>query len=111
MITFHIDHIRAIKHGGEDHVDNLCLSCSECNLFKGSTIAAIDPLTDEASRLFNPRQQTWSEHFEVNVDGSLAGLTPEGRATVAALRMNDAPRVEQRNGEILLGNYPCQSNR
>lgn len=38
-------------------------------------------------------------------------MTPEGRATILVLRMNEAPRVEQRLGERLLGNYPCQSNR
>lgn len=26
------------------------------------------------------------------------------------LRLNEKERVEQRYGEILLGNYPCQSN-
>ena len=91
-------------------MDNLCLSCSECNLFKGSTVAAIDPLTDEATRLFNPRQQNWDEHFQINSDASLSGLTPEGRATVIVLRLNEEERVEQRYGERLLGNYPCQSN-
>lgn len=109
-IAFHIDHIHAIKHGGEDRVDNLCLSCSECNLYKGAEIAALDPLTNEATKLFNPRQQTWREHFEIKPDASLAGRTPEGRATVAVLRMNEAPRREQRYGEVLLGNYPCQKN-
>lgn len=110
MITFHIDHIHAIKHGGEDQVDNLCLACAECNLYKGSTVAAIDPLTDEATRLFNPRQQSWRAHFQINPDASLSGMAPKGQATVVALRMNEAPRVEQRYGERLLGNYPCQSN-
>lgn len=110
-IEFHIDHIKAVKHGGEDQTDNLCLSCAECNLYKGSTVAAIDPLTDEATKLFNPRKQNWDEHFQINADASLAGMTPEGRATVLVLRMNEAPRIEQRYGEGLLGNYPCQSNR
>ena len=72
---------------------------------------AIDPLTDEASRLFNPRQQVWDEHFRINSEGSLSGLTPEGRVTVAVLRLNEPERVEQRYGERLLGNYPCQSKR
>ncbi len=109
-IAFQIDHIIPIKHGGEDLIDNLCLSCAECNRHKGSEVAAIDPLTKEATKLFNPRQQTWDEHFQVNPDASLAGISPERRATLAVLRMNEAPRIEQRYGEALLGNYPCQSN-
>lgn len=107
-VDFHIDHIVAIKHGGGDDNDNLCLACAECNLFKGADVAAIDPLTGEATRLFNPRRQNWDEHFQVNPDASLSGLSPEGRATVLVLRLNESPRIEQRFGEMLLGNYPCQ---
>ncbi len=109
LANFEIDHIVSLKYGGEDASGNLCLSCAPCNRHKGPEIAAVDPQTDEATKLFNPRQQNWREHFEINPDASLAGLTPEGRATVAVLRMNEAPRVEQRYGEALLGNYPCQN--
>ena len=70
----------------------------------------IDPQTGAATRLFNPRQQVWNNHFLLNSDGWLSGKTPEGRATVVVLRMNDDERVEQRQGEMLLGNYPCQKN-
>ena len=108
LSKFQIDHIIPLKHGGKDSSHNLCLSCAPCNRYKGAAVAAIDPLTGEATKLFNPRQQNWSEHFQVNPDASLSGLTPEGRATVLVLRMNEAPRVEQRFGERLLDNYPCQ---
>ena len=111
LAKFEIDHIVSLKYGGGESSDNLCLTCAPCNRRKGPEVAAIDPLTDEATKLFNPRQQNWDEHFVDYDDGMLAGLTPEGRARVAALRLNEAPRVEQRFGERLLGNYPCQSNR
>ncbi len=110
LANFEIDHIVSLKYCGDESSDNLCLSCAPCNRHKGPEVAAIDPLTDLASRLFNPRQQNWDEHFLINLDASLAGKTPEGRATVSTLRMNEASRVEQRYGERLLGNYPCQSN-
>lgn len=110
-VAFHVDHIIAQKYGGEDRLDNLCLSCSECNLYKGATVAAIDPLTHEATRLFHPRQQSWHEHFQLNPDATLAGISPAGRATVAVLRLNAAQRIEQRYGEMLLGNFPCQPSR
>lgn len=110
LAKFEIDHIVSLKYGGDESSDNLCLTCAPCNRHKGPEVAAIDPLTDEATKLFNPRQQNWDEHFVDNDDGTLSGLTPEGRATVAVLRLNEAPRVEQRYGERLLGNYPCQSN-
>ncbi len=110
LAQFEIDHIVARKCGGDESSDNLCLTCAPCNRHKGAKVAGIDPLTDEATRLFNPCQQVWREHFQINADGSLSGLTPEGRATVIVLRLNEAPRVEQRYGEGLLGNYPCQNN-
>jgi len=110
LVPFEIDHIVPLKHSGDDIEQNLCLACQPCNRYKGAEVAAIDPMTGEATKLFNPRQQNWSEHFQVNPDASLSGVSPEGRATVLVLRMNEAPRIEQRHGEMLLGNYPCQKN-
>lgn len=107
LTKFQIDHIIPIKHGGEDIDDNLCLACLECNSYKGPNVAALDPLTRNATKLFDPRQQQWGKHFEVNVDGTLSGLTPEGRTTIFVLRINDDERVKQRLGQLELGEYPC----
>ena len=42
------------------------------------------------------------------IDGALIEpLTPEGRATVFVLHLNDSQRVEQRSLLIELGVYPC----
>jgi hypothetical protein len=42
--------------------------------------------------LFNPRTQRWPEHFAWSTDGlRVVGLTPTGRATVAALRLDSDP--------------------
>ena len=62
------------------------------------------------TRLFHPRLQDWTEHFQIGADASISGITAEGRTTVAVLGMNGELRVEQRYGEQLLGNYPCQKN-
>jgi hypothetical protein len=105
--SFHIDHIRPVKHGGSNESDNLCLACYQCNRYKGSNYAAADPQTDLPTFLFHPRQQQWNEHFELQVNFSLSGLTPAGRATVVVLRMNDAPRLKYRRFAQLMGEYPC----
>ena len=107
--TFHIDHIVPTKHGGSDFSDNLCLACPDCNRYKGYNVAALDPLTDEPARLYNPRAQVWDDHFELKVDMTIAGRSPEGRATVAVLRMNLARRVSERYEAWLQGDYPCQA--
>ena len=59
------DHIIAEKHGGTNTLENLALACFDCNRFKGSNIASLDPEGGELTPLFNPRTQKWSEHFEV----------------------------------------------
>ena len=94
--------------GGTDDSDNLCLACYKCNGYKGSNVAALDPLTRDATKLYDPRQQHWDDHFEINPDATLSGLTPEGRTTIIVLRINDEERVKQRSGELALGEYPCE---
>ena len=111
LFRFHVDHIIATKHGGKDDDDNLCLACYKCNGYKGSNVAALDPLTRDATRLYDPRQQKWDDHFEINSDATLTGRTPEGRATIHVLRINDEERVRQRLGELMAGDYPCQKDR
>jgi len=50
-----IDHVIAVKHGGQTVVGNLALCCTLCNRFKGSDIASIDPETGQIAPLFHPR--------------------------------------------------------
>lgn len=39
---------------------------------------------------------------------TIAGLTPEGRATIAVLRLNMERRVIERFEARLRGEYPCE---
>jgi hypothetical protein len=86
------------------------LACYKCNGYKGSNVAALDPQTGDATKLFHPRQQRWDDHFEINPDATIRGLTPEGRTTIAVLRINDEARVLPRRLAQLSGDYPCQKN-
>ena len=108
LSRFQIDHIIPVKHGGSDDNDNLCLACLKCNSFKGPNVAALDPETGEATKLFNPRQQKWSEHFQIEPDASLTGIGPEGRATIVVLRINEESRVKHRRMLLTLGEFPCE---
>ena len=74
------DHLIALKHGGVTSSANLVLACLDCNRFKGSDIASLDPLTGELVALFNPRTQNWSEHFQLN-GAQIIPLSATGRAT------------------------------
>lgn len=85
FFKFEIDHIIATKHGGPTSTENLCLSCPECNAYKGSDIASIDwTYGQRVTPLFNPRRQVWTEHFEIDpATGRINPQTPEGRVTVS----------------------------
>ena len=105
LYTHEVDHIRPEKHRGETILNNLCLSCLECNRNKGSDFASFDPETEQVTILFNPRTQVWSDHFQL--DGArIIPLSPEGRVTVFVLAPNDAIRIRARRALIEAGRYP-----
>jgi HNH endonuclease len=95
VVRFHIEHLRARQHGGDDTPANLALACPHCNRFKGPNLTSFDPETDELVPLFNPRTQSWQEHFALD-DIIIVGLTPIGRATVRLLHMNAEDRLKVR---------------
>ena len=102
-----LDHLIPAALGGVTAKDNLWLACSLCNDSKGCRIAAEDPTTGEAVRLFNPRQQDWHEHFRWSERASvITGLTPAGRATVVALRLNRPTLVLTRRAWVAVGWHP-----
>ena len=106
--SFHIEHIVSEKHEGETSFDNLCLSCPECNAYKGSDLGSIDRATGQLMPLFNPRVERWSEHFRID-DAVIEPLTPEGRVTAFLLRFNSAERLAERALLLKLNRYPCHS--
>jgi 5-methylcytosine-specific restriction endonuclease McrA len=93
--------------GGQTEEDNLWLACSLCNDHKSDRIAALDPDTDAVVRLFDPRHQSWGEHFAWSKNSDrIEGLTPTGRATVYALNLNRPSLVKARQAWVLAGWHP-----
>jgi len=81
-----MDHLMPEARGGATEEDNLWLACSQCNNHKADRTTALDPVTGQMVRLYDPRRQIWSEHFAwVDSATRVFGLTPAGRATVLAL--------------------------
>jgi HNH endonuclease len=107
MGQLEIEHLVPRARGGSDEESNLWLSCSLCNRYKGTQVEAADPLTEDIVPLYNPRTDSWYEHFSWSADGAkIVGLTPVGRATVVALKLNNELAVEVRRNWILAGWHP-----
>jgi hypothetical protein len=101
----HVEHIIARQHLGHDEPDNLALACDLCNVQKGPNLSAIDPATGSIVQLFNPRLDSWPEHFEIMPDGEIIGRTPRGRATARLLQMNTRARKILRAILIAAGEF------
>ena len=69
----------------------------------------MDPVTGEEVSLFHPRLQHWPDPFYWSDDGTnIIGLTPTGRATVLALRLNNDFIVSARRNWVMAGWHPPQ---
>lgn len=102
-----VDHIIPTSKGGDSDVENLCLTCAWCNSFKSNKMRFLDPVTNRTVALFNPRTQSWWEHFRWDSDGiHIIGQTPIGRATVEALRLNNEFILPARRNWVSAGWYP-----
>ena len=108
--AFTIDHIIPESQGGETILENLCLACFACNSIKGTQTTTIDPQTKQLVPLFHPYHQDWFEHFTWQAKGlHIFGLTPTGRATINALRLNRPLLVNARRWWIKAGWHPPEN--
>lgn len=102
ILTFPLDHVIARQHGGETVESNLALSCTRCNSYKGPNIAGLDPDSGDLTRLFHPRLDVWTEHFQI-VGPIIQGVTAIGRTTVLVLQFNHEDAVALRGSLIAEG--------
>jgi HNH endonuclease len=103
--AFHIDHVVPVSAGGKTALDNLALACVSCSLRKGARQFAADPLTSTEVALFNPRRDSWRLHFRWQ-GVRIQGISPTGRATVAALKLNRPMAQAIREEETTRGRHP-----
>ncbi len=94
--SYHIDHIISEKQGGETVFSNLALACRLCNLSKGSSIAAWHEYREALIRLYNPRKDSWHNHFQFRPSGLIVPRTEIGQGTIKVLNLNDVNRVQAR---------------
>ena len=105
--SFSIEHIVPISKGGDTDLNNLALACQGCNNHKYTKTEAIDPVTGTAVSLYHPRQHQWQDHFVWSDDFlTIQGISPAGRATVAALQLNRAGVQNLRRLLKAVGEHP-----
>jgi hypothetical protein len=109
IIPHQIDHVIAVKHGGETASDNLALACIVCNCHKGPNIAGLDPLNRTLTRLFHTRHDRWGEHFHLQRNGMIVGQSAVGRVTIHVLNMNDPDAVALRASLVAEGLIDLES--
>ena len=111
VAIFEFDHIMPRAAGGQSIFENLCFVCPTCNRYKASRQTVVDPLSNETVSLFHPQRQQWSEHFAWSEDGTeIIGLTPTGRGTIAALKMNRPQLIRVRRMWVQMGEHPPSSD-
>lgn len=108
MARLEVEHIIPLAKGGSDDEANLWLACPICNRHKADKVTALDPETGAVVPLFNPRTQSWADHFCWSNDGlRVIGLTPIGRATALALQLSEDPdALLVRSYWVLAGWHP-----
>ena len=102
-----IDHIIPEARGGSSDEDNLWLACPLCNGHKADRQEGLDPEGRSMVPLFNPRTESWEEHFEwVEAGAMIRGKTTQGRATVMTLQMNHPDIVAASRLWVIAGWHP-----
>ena len=88
FLSFEIDHVIAVKHGGTNNLDNLAYACPHCNQHKGSDFATLLDDFRNIILLFNPRIHDWNTHFET-LHGEIIAKTQIGEASVKIFQFNN----------------------
>ena len=104
---FEVEHIRPQAEAGTDEEGNLALACRSCNIYKSAHSSGFDEVTRVTVRLFNPRGDTWDDHFEVVTQtGVIQGRTGVGRVTIIRLQINSGEQLNARLQWMRLGLFP-----
>lgn len=107
MQPFSAEHIIPRSKKGATRLDNLAWACQGCNNHKYNRVSARDPVTGAIIALFHPRKQRWEDHFTWNEERvRILGVSPTGRATVAALHLNRLGLVNLRRALVVVREHP-----
>lgn len=100
-----VEHIIAQKHGGPTEAGNLAYACAPCNRAKGSDLGTISLTSSQLIRFFNPRTDSWNQHFSLQA-AHIEPISEIGEVTTRMLHFNDASRLFERESLQRVGRYP-----
>ena len=100
-----VDHVVSEKHGGPTASGNLAYACAFCNRSKGTDVGSINAASGAFVRFYNPRRDTWSDHFRL-AGVKVEPLTEIGEATTRILDINGEERLLERNALQAIGRFP-----
>lgn len=87
--SFQVDHIIPVKrHGGSDDISNMAWACPHCNRTKETDVGGYDEMK-ALTPLYNPRIQSWDDHFHMDETARIIGRTSVGKVTIQLLNLND----------------------
>lgn len=105
FLSFHIDHIIPLKHGGTNDSGNLAYTCPHCNQHKGSDFATLLNDFTGVVLLYNPRTDRWDTHFDAT-EGEIIAKTRTRQASIKIFRFNQPDLIILRRLLSQTGRYP-----
>lgn len=107
---FQVEHIISRKHGGSSEINNLALAGVFCNRHKGSDIASVVRGQDHLVRFYQPRNDRWRNHFQLN-GVIIEPLSDIAEATIRILQVNHDDQILERRTLHRRGRYPSEAAR
>lgn len=105
FLSFHIDHIISLKHGGQTDLNNLAFACAICNQEKGSDLGTYLKNNEHLIRFYNPKKDSWSDHFFIR-GHKILSKTAIGEATIKIFKFNTEHRLLERKVLSDVKRYP-----
>ncbi len=106
FFSFQTEHIRSIKHKGNDEITNLAYACPTCNRNKGSDLATWVGEPPKLIRFFNPRTDSWKKHFSIEPTGIIVPKTKIAEGTIDILQINHPDAIIERYKLLLAEVFP-----
>ncbi len=104
---FSVEHIFPTSKGGTNDLENLALACQGYNGHKSTKTEAFNTISQTTATFYNPRKDSWSEHFVWNEDFiEIIGKTAKGRVTIKVLKLNRQRVMNLRKILVLAGEHP-----